>query len=99
MTQKIADLAIRTGSYQKGEETKGRYETIGTLFQGEDGGNFITLKPHINLFALWQLQRMDSKAGGNEARDTLMVSCFTEDGRGSVSPAKAQETDFDDVAF
>jgi hypothetical protein len=100
MPSKIGDLAIKIGSYQKDGQSKGRYETIGTLFAGEDGGQFITLKPYVDLGALWQMQRNEARNAGKDARDTLMVSIFTDEGRSSQPAAAKPATDFDDdIAF
>jgi hypothetical protein len=103
-TTKLGDLAVKIGSYTKNGETKGRYETIGTLFQGDDGGQFITLKPFVDTWTLWQMQRMESKAAGKEMRDTLMVSVFSEEGRAAgpatgQAPARAPQNLDDDVPF
>jgi len=35
--KKIADLAVKTGSYQKDGETKNRYENIGSIMENENG--------------------------------------------------------------
>ena len=48
MTKKVADLAVKTGTYQKGGETKNRYENIGSVFQDDNGGEFMTLKRTFN---------------------------------------------------
>lgn len=107
MTTKLADLAVKTGSYTKGNETKGRYENIGQLMQSDDGGMFVLLKPTVDMGIVWQLQRMDAKATGKEARDTIMVSCFADEGRTQSAPhaATRQQTASgagmvdDDIAF
>jgi len=34
---KLFDLVVKTGSYEKNGETKGRYKNVGTVMQGENG--------------------------------------------------------------
>lgn len=46
--QKINDLAVKTGTYTKNGETKGRYENIGSLMESDDGSQFILLKRTFN---------------------------------------------------
>lgn len=48
MSKRTHDLAVKTGTYQKGGETKNRYENIGSVFQDDNGGEFMTLKRTFN---------------------------------------------------
>ena len=48
MTKRTHDLAVKVGTYQKGGETKNRYENIGSVFQDDNGGEFMTLKRTFN---------------------------------------------------
>ena len=48
MTKRTHDLAVKTGTYPKGGETKNRYENIGSVFQDDNGGEFMTLKRTFN---------------------------------------------------
>ncbi len=48
MTKRTHDLAVKTGTYQRGGETKNRYENIGSVFQDDNGGEFMTLKRTFN---------------------------------------------------
>ena len=41
------DVVVKTGEYQSNGETKGRYENIGTMMQG-DNGPFLILKRTFN---------------------------------------------------
>ena len=45
--QKLYDAVVKTGEYQSNGETKGRYENIGTVMQG-DNGQFLILKRTFN---------------------------------------------------
>ncbi len=48
-TQRIKDLAVRTGTYTDSNgEQKGRYENIGSLFKKDDGNLFMTIKATFN---------------------------------------------------
>lgn len=42
-TTKIADLAIKVGEYEKDGKTKGEYENIGALMEGDDGNEFLLI--------------------------------------------------------
>lgn len=59
------DLAVKVGEYQKNGETKGRYENIGAVMQG-DNGFYMILKKTFN------------PAGVPDARggDSIIVSMF-----------------------
>jgi hypothetical protein len=63
-TTKLYDLAVKTGEYQSQGQTKGRYENIGAVMRGQDGGQFIMLKKTFN------------PAGVMGDRDTVLISCF-----------------------
>ena len=48
MTKKTHDLVVKTGTYEKGGETKNRYLNIGVVLQKDDGGKFILLDRTFN---------------------------------------------------
>ena len=49
MATKLYDVCVKTGSYQNAQgEMKNRYENIGTVMQGDDGGQFMLLKTTFN---------------------------------------------------
>ena len=77
--EKIADLAIKTGTYEKNGETKNRYENIGAVMKG-DNGQFLILK------------RTFSPAGvpNPENRDTCIVSIFKKK-KEEDKPSEPQE--------
>ena len=67
MTHKVADLAVKTGEYQKDGEMKGRYENIGSLMQG-DKGHFLILKRTFN----------PAGVPNPDDKDSVIVSCFEQ---------------------
>lgn len=67
MAKKLGNLSVKTGEYTKDGETKGRYENIGALWEG-DKGMYITLKRSANLAAY------PFKEGG----DSIIVSVFPD---------------------
>lgn len=44
---KIYDVAVKTGSYMKDGEEKGRYENVGSIWEG-DNGQYLVLKRTFN---------------------------------------------------
>lgn len=65
MTHKSHDLVVKIGEYEKNGETKGRYENIGSMMQG-DNGPFIILKRTFN----------PAGVPNPECKDSVIVSCF-----------------------
>ena len=66
MARKIADLVVKTGEYQNGQgETKGRYENVGSMMEG-DNGNFMILKRTFN----------PAGVPNPDCKDSVIVSCF-----------------------
>jgi len=63
--QKIYDMAVKTGSYESNGETKGRYENIGSVMQG-DNGMFVIMKRTFN----------PAGVANPENKDSLIVSFF-----------------------
>lgn len=80
MSHKISDLAVKTGEYtdQQGQ-TKGRYENIGSLMQG-DNGMFLILKRTFN----------PAGVPNPDCKDSVIVSCF-ESQQGQQSQAPQQQ--------
>jgi hypothetical protein len=69
MATKLYDLAVKTGEYTtQGGETKARWQNVGSVFQGQDGGQFILLSKWFNPAGVPDL----SGKGG----DSIIVSCF-----------------------
>lgn len=67
MATKLYDVCVKTGSYTNAQgEQKNRYENIGTVMQGNDGGQFMLLKTTFN----------PAGVPNPENRDTVMCSMF-----------------------
>lgn len=47
MASKKYDVAVKTGSYVKNGEEKSRYETVGTIWEG-DNGPYLVMKRTFN---------------------------------------------------
>ena len=67
MANKMYDVVVKTGTYQKGNETKNRYENIGVVMDNGDGP-FMLLKRTFNPAGVPDLK------GDNS--DMVLVSMF-----------------------
>lgn len=65
MASKMYDVVVKTGEYQSNGETKGRYENIGTMMQG-DNGPFLILKRTFN----------PAGVPNPDNKDSVLVSLF-----------------------
>jgi len=65
MSQKLYDLVVKTGEYQSNGETKGRYENVGSMMQG-DNGQFLILKRTFN----------PAGVANPDNKDSIIISCF-----------------------
>ncbi len=69
MANKLFDLAVKVSEYQTPSgETKARWQNIGSVFEGKDGGQFILLAKWFNPAGVPDF----SGKGG----DSIIVSCF-----------------------
>lgn len=67
MAKKLYDLAVKTGSYtNQSGETKGRYQNIGAVMQGDDGGKFIFMSSWFN----------PAGVDRREGSESILVSMF-----------------------
>lgn len=78
-SKKIRDLVVKVGEYQDRNtgQTKGRFENIGALMEGEGQNG------EKSLFIM--LKRTFNPAGvpGQDARESILVSCYVpQDQRG-----------------
>ena len=65
MATKLYDLVVKTGEYTSNGETKGRYENVGSMMQG-DKGQFLILKRTFN----------PAGVANPDNKDSIIVSCF-----------------------
>lgn len=66
MAHKLYDLAVKTGEYTNAQgETKGRYENVGSVMQG-DNGQFVILKRTFN----------PAGVPNPDDKDSVLISCF-----------------------
>jgi hypothetical protein len=84
MAQKMYDVVIKTGEYTAQDgSTKGRYENVGTMMQG-DNGPFLLLKRTFN----------PAGVPNPDNRDTVLVSLFSDNNQqqnGYQQPAPQQQ--------
>jgi hypothetical protein len=103
VAKKLYDLAVKTGTYQDraSGQTKGRWQNVGAVMQGDDGGKFIMLARWFNPAGVPDL----SGKGG----ESLLLSMFEPKPGGAqdahnaaksngYAPAPAQAAD-DDIPF
>lgn len=80
MPTKIRDLAVKTGEYRDRDgNTKGRYENVGVMMRGDDGGEFLLIKRTFN----------PAGVPNPDNRDTVSVSCFKAERRDNPPPRQS----------
>lgn len=75
---KVKDIAVKTGTYQKDGQTKGRYENVGSLMKQDDGSFFILLKRTFN----------PAGVHVEDGRDQIIMSVFDLKDRDSSQPPR-----------
>lgn len=78
--KKVKDLAVKTGSYTKDGQEKGRYENVGALMKTDDGNYFILLKRTFN----------PAGVPVEDGRDQIIVSVF--DLKDTAAPSQQQSS-------
>ena len=78
--QKLYDAVVKTGEYQSNGETKGRYENIGSVMQGENG-QFLILKRTFNAAGV---PNPDNK-------DSVIVSFFEPQQQGQAPQQQSNQ--------
>lgn len=95
MATRKYDLAVKTGSYtDRDGKQKNRYQNIGVIMQGDDGGHYALLDPLINLAAVPR----------EPGKDRVMVSMFQPNNDQQQAPRQApqrqsQPQPDDDIPF
>ncbi len=69
-TKKLYDLVVKTGTYEKDGQTKGRYQNMGAVMEKEDGGRFIFIDRTFNPAGL----------ANPDNRNNIIVSMFKPNG-------------------
>lgn len=46
--RKTHDLVVKTGEYEKDGVTKGRYQNVGAMLEGDDGNKVLLVEPWFN---------------------------------------------------
>jgi len=92
MAKKLYDLAVKVGSYEKDGKTKGRYQNVGAVLEGENG-KYLLLDRYFN----------PAGVPNPDDRANVIVSMFEpkQNGGGSSAPAQPSNPDSfdDDVPF
>jgi len=79
MATKLYDLATKTGEYRDSTgATKGRWQNVGAVMKGDDGGQFIML-------AAWFNPAGVPRKDGSES---VLLSCFEPRQQGDTPPPR-----------
>lgn len=101
MARKLYDLAVKTGEYtDRNGQKKGRWQNVGAMMEGDDGGRFIMLAKWFNPAGVPDL----SGRGGESILLSMFEPRLTNDnggGGGQAAPqqqrqAPPQQPDLDD---
>jgi len=46
------NITVKTGTYEKNGETKGKYQTVGKVMEKDDGSRFLFIDPLFNFGAV-----------------------------------------------
>lgn len=86
MAKKLYDLAVKTGSYTGADgQPKGRWQNVGAVMQGDDGGKFIML-------ARWFNPAGVPDFSGRGPSESVLLSMFEprqQDGSGAPQTSQA----------
>lgn len=76
MTKKLV-AAVGEYTNQQGE-TKKRWQNVGVLMDGNDGGQYVLIDPNISLAGIMQSQNVMAMKKNEQLRDRVMLSLFDE---------------------
>jgi hypothetical protein len=83
MAKKTHDLAVKVGTYEKEGQIRNRYENVGIIMAGDNGGRFILLKKTFNPAGV-----------ETDGKDTVLISAFAVD-----KPEGDKGVEDDDIPF
>ena len=84
-------LAIKVGEYPgKDGKTKGEYLRLGSIMQGQDGGEYILLDPSVSLAGALIKQNVYNSSQKKPMRPSLMVSVFDDNRQNTGNNQQAQ---------
>ena len=84
-------LVAKVGEYQKNGETKGDYVRVGVLMPSNDDGEYLLLDPSVNLAGVLAKQNIYAVNNGKQARDSVMVSVFSDNNQQQSAPQMNQQ--------
>lgn len=60
MSAKIKyNITVKVGTYEKAGETKGRYKTVGSVMEKDDGSRFLLIDPLFNFAGVKREENRD----------------------------------------
>jgi hypothetical protein len=87
MTKRIV---AKTGEYQKDGQNKGEYTKLGVILNNQNG-EYMLLDPAVNLAGVLAKQNHLAAKTGQQQRDMVMVSIFTDDNQGQQPQQQYQQ--------
>lgn len=91
MTRKIKDIVATVGTYEQNGQTKKRFQTVGSLMESNDGGQFIMLNRSFN----------PAGVAFKEGSESILLSLYDPKPNGQIAPQQVQKPQpvEDDIAF
>ena len=84
MAKKLFDLAVKTGEYNDNQgQKKGRWQNVGAVMQGDDGGHFIML---AKWFSPAGVPDLNGKGG-----ESILISCFAPNDGQQIQAMQANQ--------
>lgn len=90
MAKRLYDLAVRVGEYTKDGETKGRFLSVGSVMQSDDGGQFIMLNRSFNPAGV---PVKDPNA------DAILIGCYQPKPKGASAAGGKHSSADTDIPF
>lgn len=77
--KKLYDAVVKTGTYESNGETKGRFENVGVVMEGNEGGLFLLLKATFNPAGIKQ-----------EGKESVLINFYKPKDKGAEPTAHDQ---------